>query len=123
MNALMRSMKTQFAEATAMVEAVGDRCKFVVNLQDEKVFPVVVYNAKELETQTKDNARDYNLTVFVLAQNVKDLLDVYEVCKTVMHNETSDFTSWFLESSYAGILESRDDVYIIDINYKITYKQ
>jgi hypothetical protein len=115
-------MKTQFAESAAIQNVVGDRCKFVVNLQDEKTFPVVVYNAKELEPLTKDNASEYALTVFVLAQSVKDLLDVYEVCKTVMYNETTDFVSWFVESSYPGISESRDDVYIIDINYKIVYK-
>lgn len=121
MNALIRSMKTQFAENTAITDVVGERCKFVINLQDEQNYPVVVYNAREIGRITKDNAREYDLTVFVMATKVADLLDIYEVCKDVMDTATTDFESVFVGSSYPDVLEGRDDVYIIDLNYKVEY--
>lgn len=122
MNALIKSMKTQFAESTAIVAAVGSRCKFIVNLQEEKEFPLIVYNAKEVGPVTKDSLREYDLTVSVLAQNVKDLLDIYEISKQVMDNDTTDFLSLFIDSSYPEFIEGRDDLWIVDINYKVNYK-
>jgi hypothetical protein len=120
MNALIRSMKKQFAESTAIVSAVGNRCKFVVSLQHIKEFPVAVYNVREIDAITKDGSRDYDLTIFVMAKNIKDLLDLYEVSKEVMDTETTEFLSVFNGSSYPELLEEHDDIYIVDINYKIT---
>lgn len=121
MNALIKSMKNQFADNPVITDVVGSRCKFIVNLQEEQDFPLIVYNTRELGRITKDDAREYDLTVSVLAQNVKDLLDIYEVCKTVMDTATTDFKSVFLDCSYPEFLENRDDLWIIDINYKIEY--
>ena len=39
MNALIKSMKNQFADNPAITDVVGNRCKFIVNLQEEQDFP------------------------------------------------------------------------------------
>lgn len=118
---LIKSMKNQFAESQQIQNVVGDRCKFVINLQDIREFPAIVYNCREVVRITKDNCREYDLSVFVLAKNIQDLMNVYEVAKEVMDNETTDFYSVFEGSSYPEVLEDFDDIYIIDINYKIEY--
>ena len=119
MNELLRTMKQDFAENTTIQSLVGDRCKFLVSLQNIKAFPIIVYNAKELARLTKDGFREYDLTIFIMANDVETLLNIYEAAKTVMATETPNFYNQFVSSSYPELVEDRDDVYIIDINYAI----
>lgn len=123
MNNVIKSMKNQFAESQSIINAVGDNCLFLVSLQDITTYPIIVYNVKENFIETKDNLREYDLTIFILAESVKNLMDIYEVSKTVMDQETTDFFSTFQGSSYAEPLEDKDDTYIVDINYRIQQVQ
>lgn len=112
-------MKTQFAESTTITAAVGTRCRFVINTQEVNEYPFIAYNLREVQQITKDNRREYELVIFVMADNVKELLDLYEDCKTVMDEETTDFYSEFTGSGYPEPLDEIDDIYIVDINYKV----
>lgn len=123
MYGLLQVMTTEFAQSSKIQAQVGDRCNFVLDPQNASQLPMISYNAFETNRISKDNLREYQMTVFVVSKSVTQLLQIYEVCQDVIDNDVQGFTTYFEGSSPVEIPEQRDDLFIIDLNYRVEYKQ
>lgn len=123
MYGLLQSLSTQFANSQNIIDKVGDRCDFVLDPQNAKELPLITYNAFEVAQITKDNIREYEMSIVIMSSSVQELLEIYDTCRNVMDTETTDFYSEFLGSSEVYLSEQKDDVFIISQEYKIEYKQ
>lgn len=122
MYGLLKIMSTEFAANQKITDVVADRCNFVIDPQNAAELPLISYNAYETNRVSKDGLREYQMTVFVLAKSVVELLQIYEACQDVIDNEVQGFTTYFQGSSPVEIPEDRDDLFIIDLNYRVEYK-
>lgn len=121
MYGLLQIMSTEFASSQTITDLVGTRCDFVINPQNGTELPLISYNAYETDRVTKDGLKEYQMSVFVVANSVVNLLQIYEACQNVIDNDITGFTSYFEGSSPVKILEDRDDLFLIEINYKVEY--
>lgn len=113
----LQSLKTQFAESPTIVGRVDDKCSFVIELQQQKP-PFISYNLREEGPATKDGSSSLDLSIAVVSKNITELIEIYDDVKTVMDNETTDFLSTFIGSSYPDTV-GKDDHYIIELSYNI----
>ena len=117
MNSVLQSLKTQFAENAAITALVGDRCSFVIELQDSTV-PYIAYNLRELPKPTKTPlSGDFELNISIVAESLTSLFTILPTAKQVMDDATTDFLPVYEGSSFPDKLS--DDEFIIELNYNI----
>lgn len=121
MYGLLQIMSSEFASSQTIRDLVGVRCDFVINPQNSNELPIISYNAYETDRVSKDGLKEYQMSVFVVAKSVVSLLQIYEACQSVIDNDVQGFTSYFQGSSSVEIPEDRDDLFIIELNYRIEY--
>jgi hypothetical protein len=122
MIALLQIMSNEFAADALITAQVANRCSFALDPQNATSLPLITYNAVELERSSKDDLIDYELTITFLATDVEQLLTIYDAARVVMDNNVQGFTSYFQGSSAVDAWDEKDDIFIIDQNYKIEYK-
>lgn len=119
---LLQVMNTEFASTQQITDLVADRCNFVLDPQNASELPLISYNAYETDRVSKDGLKEYQMEIAVIAASVVRLLEIYEACQNVIDNEVQGFTSYFEGSSPVDLMEDRDDLFIIVLNYRIEYK-
>lgn len=122
MLSLVQLMKTQFAQDPLITAQVGTRCSFALDPQNEAVLPMITYNIVELEASSKDGLKDYEMVIFCLAKDIEQLLAMYDAAREVMDVNVQGFTSYFQGGSAVDAWDDKDDIFLIDQNYKIEYK-
>lgn len=117
MLATLQSIKAQFAENATITGLVGTRCSFVIELQ-ETATPFIAYNIKEDAPTTKDGSKELTLIIAVVADNITELLTIYDACRTVVDTQVTSFYRNFEGSSIPDTTD-KDDNYIIELNYNL----
>ena len=115
---VLTSLKSQFANSATITALVGDKCSFLMELQETQP-PFITYNLQEYEPADKDGSRDYTVIFFVIAETLSDLLNIYETVKTVMDTETTDFMSHYQGSTFPESDKELDGNFIIELTYSI----
>lgn len=122
MYGLLQIMTTEFAQSAKITNKVGTRCDFVISPQNAEVTPLISYNAFETDRVSKDGLKEYEMAIVILSKSVKELLEIYDVCQDVIDNDVQGFTTYFQGSSPVDLVEDRDDLYVVDLNYRVEYK-
>jgi hypothetical protein len=115
-------MTTEFANSNKITAKVGTRCDFVISPKNAETTPLISYNAFETDRVSKDGLKEYEMAIVILSKSVKELLEIYDVCQDVIDNDVQGFTTYFLGSSPVDVVEDRDDLFVVDLNYRVEYK-
>lgn len=118
MNEILQLIATNFANATAIVNLVGDKCSFVTEIQESNP-PFVTYAVQENNEETKDGSVNYLLAIFIASKSLTELITIYDTVRSTVFSNLSMLYPKSQGSTFPERLEDWDDNYTIELQFLI----